>query len=236
MEGKHTFPEPSKLDRQSMSSERLPGEARMRVDEGRASADPAHGARFSRRGTSPLAGRGGARSGSAERRGAIVPPPAAGSSRVDKGKRRADEISSDAHSRRYTVGGDVFYPKEAQEELPRVRRRARQSVPPAFSLGDDDEDADVMVSSSSVSVLPVDDDDEPLTPLCSPMSSSDDLVSSTSLFYQPPPIAIPYPVPYPPLHPPLVPSWFQLDAHDDDSMLPPRSSRSSSARCDRGHV
>ncbi|OSD02869.1 hypothetical protein PYCCODRAFT_314467 [Trametes coccinea BRFM310] len=96
-------------------------------------------------------------------------------------------------------------------------------------LGDDDEDADVEVSSSSVSVLPVDDDDEPLSPMCSPMSSSDDLVNTTSLFYQPPPIAIPYPVPYPPLHPPLVPSWFQLDAHDDDSILPPRG---SSALCD----
>ncbi|KAI9069447.1 hypothetical protein FKP32DRAFT_1586837 [Trametes sanguinea] len=137
MEGKHAFPEPSKLDRQSVSSERVPGEAPMRADEGRVVADPAHVSRFSRRGTSPLAGRGGARSGSAERRGEIVPPPAAGSSRVDKGKRRADEISSDARSRRYTVGGDVFYPKEAQEELSRPRRRARQSVPPAFTLGDD---------------------------------------------------------------------------------------------------
>ncbi|KAH9901183.1 hypothetical protein C8Q73DRAFT_677001 [Cubamyces lactineus] len=92
------------------------------------------------------------------------------------------------------------------------------------NLGDDDEDADVEGPSSSVSALSVDDDDEPLSPLCSPMSSSDDLVNPSSLFYQPPPIAIPYPVPYPPLHPPLVPSWLQLDAHDDDSIVPSSSS------------
>ncbi|KAL7282870.1 hypothetical protein ACG7TL_002283 [Trametes sanguinea] len=137
MEGNHTFPEPSKSNRRSSSSSLIPEELSLRVDEGRASADPAHVSRFYRRGTSPLAGRGGARSGSAERRGEIVPPSAAGPSRVDKGKRRADEISLDARSRRYTVGGDVFYPKEAQEKPSRPRRRARQSVPPAFSLGDD---------------------------------------------------------------------------------------------------
>lgn len=87
-------------------------------------------------------------------------------------------------------------------------------------LGDDDEDMD-FGSTTSVSVLAVDDDDEPLSPLCSPMSSSDDLVNHSSLFYQPPPIAIPYPVPYPPLHPPLLPSWLQLDAHSDGSLPPP---------------
>ncbi|KAI0781141.1 hypothetical protein BD413DRAFT_462861 [Trametes elegans] len=86
-------------------------------------------------------------------------------------------------------------------------------------LGGDDEDADVEASGASVSALPVDDDDEPLSPLCSPMSSSDDLVNPAHLFYQPPPIAIPYPVPYPPVHPPLLPSWLQLDAHGDDSIV-----------------
>lgn len=80
-------------------------------------------------------------------------------------------------------------------------------------LGDDDDDV-----GASSSVLPVDDDDEPLSPLCSPMSSSDDLVGHSNLFYQPPPIAIPYPVPYPPLHPPLLPSWLQLDPHDHEPL------------------
>ncbi|KAI0637184.1 hypothetical protein C8Q77DRAFT_1096459 [Trametes polyzona] len=88
-------------------------------------------------------------------------------------------------------------------------------------LGDDDEDMDIETASTSVSVLAVDDDDDPLSPLCSPMSSSDDLVNHSSLFYHPPPIAIPYPIPYPPLHPPLLPSWLQLDAHGDDSIPPP---------------
>ncbi|KAI0670582.1 hypothetical protein C8Q78DRAFT_1036920 [Trametes maxima] len=93
-------------------------------------------------------------------------------------------------------------------------------------LGDDDEDADVEseCTGTSVSVLPVDDDDEPLSPLCSPMSSQDDLVNPSGLYYQPPPIAYPYPVPYPPLHPPLLPSWLQLGAHGDDSMPPPSGS------------
>ncbi|OJT08867.1 hypothetical protein TRAPUB_218 [Trametes pubescens] len=84
-------------------------------------------------------------------------------------------------------------------------------------LGDDDEDMDLESTATSVSVLAVDDDDELLSPLCSPMSSSDDLVN----MYQPPAIAIPYPIPYPPLHPPLVPSWLQFDAHGDDSIPPP---------------
>ncbi|KAH9946283.1 uncharacterized protein BXZ73DRAFT_73074 [Epithele typhae] len=84
-------------------------------------------------------------------------------------------------------------------------------------LGDDDDDADVGVSTS---VIPVDDDDEPLSPLCSPMSSSDDLlVAHAGMFYQPPPIAVPYPVPYPPLHPPLMPSWLQFeDPHELDAL------------------
>ncbi|KIJ69355.1 hypothetical protein HYDPIDRAFT_36423 [Hydnomerulius pinastri MD-312] len=60
-------------------------------------------------------------------------------------------------------------------------------------------DADVRVS-----VVAVDDDEEyaPLSPLTSPMSSSDDLLNQNA--YYSPPIAVPYPVPYPPFHPPLV--------------------------------
>lgn len=86
-------------------------------------------------------------------------------------------------------------------------------------LGDDDDDyTDVDGPGASNSSLPVDDDDEPLSPLCSPMSSSDDLVGHPSLFYQPPPIAIPYPVPYPPVHPPLLSSWLQLDADMHDPL------------------
>ncbi|KAI0747920.1 hypothetical protein C8Q80DRAFT_1169092 [Daedaleopsis nitida] len=42
-------------------------------------------------------------------------------------------------------------------------------------LVDDDEDVD---AATSISVIPVDEDDEPLSPYCSPMSSSDDLLDS----------------------------------------------------------
>ncbi|KAG2157414.1 hypothetical protein DEU56DRAFT_19247 [Suillus clintonianus] len=66
--------------------------------------------------------------------------------------------------------------------------------------GDDECASDVDVR---VSILPVEDDeDPPLSPLTSPMSSSDDLLSHQAYFS--PPIAVPYPVPYPPFHPPLV--------------------------------
>ncbi|KAI6036551.1 hypothetical protein BKA83DRAFT_4164470 [Pisolithus microcarpus] len=47
-----------------------------------------------------------------------------------------------------------------------------------------------------------DDDDSPLSPLASPMSSSDDLLNQNA--YCAAPIDYPYPVPYPPFHPPLV--------------------------------
>jgi len=70
------------------------------------------------------------------------------------------------------------------------------------TLGDEDEDefnvdSDVHVSAS----LADDDEDLLLSPLISPISSSDDLVGQAT--YYPPPIAVPYPVPYPPFHPPL---------------------------------
>lgn len=64
--------------------------------------------------------------------------------------------------------------------------------------GGEDECADVRVSAIQVE----DDEDPPLSPLTSPMSSSDDLLSQHA--YCSPPIAVPYPVPYPPFHPPLV--------------------------------
>jgi len=79
------------------------------------------------------------------------------------------------------------------------------------TLGDEEEDEfnadpDVHVSASLVD----DDEDLLLSPLISPMSSSDDLVGQAT--YYPPPIAVPYPVPYPPFHPPLTRS-FELNSH-----------------------
>lgn len=68
------------------------------------------------------------------------------------------------------------------------------------NLEDDDDD-------EPPSALPTVDDEEPLSPLYSPMSSSDDLVDQTG-FYS-------YPIPYPPLHPPLIPAWYELEASTD---------------------
>ncbi|KAL0580243.1 hypothetical protein V5O48_001748 [Marasmius crinis-equi] len=76
------------------------------------------------------------------------------------------------------------------------------------TLGDDD-DSDFGGSSLQTD----EDEDHPLSPFISPMSSSDDLISSA---YDETPISspytYPYPVPYPPFHPPLVHSY------DDDSL------------------
>ncbi|KAF7966201.1 hypothetical protein HWV62_39686 [Athelia sp. TMB] len=86
------------------------------------------------------------------------------------------------------------------------------------TLGDEDDDTG---SDVHVSVHPVDDDDDSVSPLMSPMSSSDDLINQ-QLHYYPSPIAVPYPVPYPPYHPPLIRS-FELDSllSPLDASLPP---------------
>jgi hypothetical protein len=60
-----------------------------------------------------------------------------------------------------------------------------------------DADEDQLNVDNSDSALPVDEEDLPLSPLISPMSSSDDLINQPVYF--PPPIAVPYPIPYPPV-------------------------------------
>jgi len=67
--------------------------------------------------------------------------------------------------------------------------------------GEEDEfcsDSDARVSVAAVE----DDDDAPLSPLTSPMSSSDDLLNQQTHYF--PPTALPFPVPHPPFHSPLV--------------------------------
>ncbi|KAG5635899.1 hypothetical protein H0H81_009724 [Sphagnurus paluster] len=84
------------------------------------------------------------------------------------------------------------------------------------TLGDDDEYDFAAESDHSIST-PVDEDDEPflMSPMGSPMSSSDDLPSQSACY--PHPITVsysyPYPVPYPPFHPPLI----KFDAAFDSS-------------------
>ncbi len=82
-------------------------------------------------------------------------------------------------------------------------------------LCDDDEDGVETDTNSTISVLPALEDDEPLSPLYSPMSSSDDLADHSSFYYASD-IAIPYPIPYPPLHPPLMPDWLELESSSND--------------------
>lgn len=65
---------------------------------------------------------------------------------------------------------------------------------------EDDDDDDIAASNVSTQ----DDAPETLSPLYSPMSSSDDLVDQSSFY--------PYPMPYPPVSPPVIPSWFELHA------------------------
>jgi len=87
------------------------------------------------------------------------------------------------------------------------------------TLGDEDDYC--AGNDVHVSVIPVDDEDDSVSPLVSPMSSSEDLVHQ-QLHYYPSPIAVPYPVPYPPYHPPLIRS-FELDSLVSplDAGLPP---------------
>lgn len=84
------------------------------------------------------------------------------------------------------------------------------------TLGDDDDDYFSADSDVQVSTLPADDDEDlSLSPMCSPMSSSDDLPSQPA--YYPPPIIVSYPVPYPPFHPPLIHS-YEFDPVFDSSL------------------
>jgi hypothetical protein len=82
-----------------------------------------------------------------------------------------------------------------------------------------DEDEYEMTVDAQVSALPADEDEDlPLSPLISPMSSSDDLVDQSVYF--PPPIAVPYPIPYPPVHHAYADPASSLDS-PLDTHLPP---------------
>jgi hypothetical protein len=70
------------------------------------------------------------------------------------------------------------------------------------TLCEGEEDEFCTDSDVRASVTVEEDDDASLSPLTSPMSSSDDLLNQQTLCS--PPTAVPYPVPYPPFHPPLV--------------------------------
>ncbi|KAG6919964.1 hypothetical protein DXG01_013313 [Tephrocybe rancida] len=86
------------------------------------------------------------------------------------------------------------------------------------TLGGDDDDED-FTAESNISIPVEDEDDDQLliSPVGSPISSSDDLTQSASY---PLPISVPYPypVPYPPFHPPLIyPYEFDPESSYDSS-------------------
>ncbi|CCM02896.1 uncharacterized protein FIBRA_05010 [Fibroporia radiculosa] len=87
------------------------------------------------------------------------------------------------------------------------------------TLGGEDDDLDADGDAVvSISVCPVDDDDdddEPLSPLYSPMSSSDDLAAQSSFFCNPHAIPVPYPIPYPPVCPSRSPVWLDMHSSSD---------------------
>ncbi|GLB35381.1 putative anaphase-promoting complex, cyclosome, subunit 3 [Lyophyllum shimeji] len=88
------------------------------------------------------------------------------------------------------------------------------------TLGDDDEYDFATESDPNISI-PVDEDDDQLllSPVGSPMSSSDDLPNQSSCY--PDSITVsysyPYPVPYPPFHPPLI-YPYEFDSPYDSSL------------------
>ncbi|TFY51042.1 hypothetical protein EVJ58_g10768 [Rhodofomes roseus] len=95
------------------------------------------------------------------------------------------------------------------------------------TLGGEDDDLDADDGEGGVSVSPADEDDELLSPLYSPMSSSDDLADQSSFYINPHAIPLPYPIPYPPLQP-LGQRWLEChdplpyyDADDVDDMPVP---------------
>jgi hypothetical protein len=71
------------------------------------------------------------------------------------------------------------------------------------SLGDED-DEDDGYAIGHASQLTDGEEDQPESPLMSPMSSSDNLVEHPEYYSSPAVEYYPYPVPYPPFHPPLV--------------------------------
>ncbi|KAK0240300.1 hypothetical protein EDD85DRAFT_483737 [Armillaria nabsnona] len=117
--------------------------------------------------------------------------------------------------------GSFVFPDVAEESRSSAGHSEAQWLDIMLELvSDDDEDSDDFGSGVQVSVLPADDDDDDaISPLPSPMSSSDDLTNpayfATSMTY-----SYPYPVPYPPYHPPLI-SPYHFDSTVDSPISAP---------------
>ncbi|KAF8061557.1 hypothetical protein FPV67DRAFT_1631050 [Lyophyllum atratum] len=88
------------------------------------------------------------------------------------------------------------------------------------TLGDDDEYEFAAESDPNISIPGDEDDDQLLlSPMGSPMSSSDDLPNHSNCYPQSITVSYsyPYPVPYPPFHPPLI-YPYEFDSAFDPSL------------------
>lgn len=140
----------------------------------------------------------------------------AGADSVYRPEDRRDEVEQDSFM--FPYADDLL--ENAEDERDSCMGEDQWLDALLEDLGDSDDEED-LDDSLSLPRTPNREEDEPLSPLYSPMSSSDDLVGQSDYYY-PPQIAIPYPIPYPPLHPPLVPSWLDLDhSNEDDSIFTP---------------
>lgn len=118
--------------------------------------------------------------------------------------------------------GSFVFPDVAEESRSSAGHSEAQWLDIMLELvSDDDEDSDDFGSGVQVSVLPADDDDDDdaISPLPSPMSSSDDL-TNPAYFATPMTYPYPYPVPYPPYHPPLI-SPYHFDSTVDSPISAP---------------
>ncbi|KAK0459563.1 uncharacterized protein EV420DRAFT_273768 [Desarmillaria tabescens] len=130
------------------------------------------------------------------------------------------DLDSDSDSNEAMVEQDSFlFPDVTEESRSSVGHSEAQWLDCMLEIVDDDEDSDDFSSGVQVSVLPADDDDDTISPLPSPMSSSDDL-TNPAYFATPMTYSYPYPVPYPPYHPPLI-SPYHLDSTVDSSLSAP---------------
>lgn len=97
------------------------------------------------------------------------------------------------------------------------------------TLCDDEQDEFCASPDVPVSVAVEEDDDTPLSPLTSPMSSSDDLLNQQA--HCSPSAAVSYPVPYPPFHPPLA-LPYELGPVIESPLISPPPAYVALSRCD----
>lgn len=137
---------------------------------------------------------------------------------TDTPNQASDEAEADSVYRQdeeiYEVDQDAFMfpdPHSSCDKSPTAGSDENQWLDSVLEGLEDDED-DYFKADASTSALPTTDEDtEPLSPLYSPMSSSDDLAEQPAYYA--------YPLPYPPFRSPISSAWSPLE-DSIDSILP----------------